>query len=84
MTRHNQPARAAAARTFLASLGARGSTHLDTQFSRQPDPARYAKSSPRVVWNLGCNSTSVEMCRDAAKIAHTREYAAYRDTLSEA
>lgn len=48
MTRHNQPARAAAARTFLASLGARGGAHLDTQFSRRSDPARYAKSSPRV------------------------------------
>ena len=30
MTRHNRPARAAAARTFLAGPGARGSAHRDT------------------------------------------------------
>lgn len=48
MTRHNQPARAAAARTFLASPEARGGAHLDTQCHADripPDTRRVHRAS---------------------------------------
>ena len=53
MTRHNQPARAAAARTFLASLGARGSTPTWTpgfHVDRIPPDMRRVRRASCGIW----------------------------------